>query len=247
MMENFFIHRREEKNLMKIEAVTFDDYFTLRYAQVMQQDIIYPVFDKLKSKIGIEGPFFEWYYVLDNKARQERERNLRETSIIDIILTTFKRINIQHDSLKEIVSGVFNEVITSQKYYWYPGAKETLRYLNQNGYKLGLISNTHWPFRERAREEYASLLDVITLSYEHGFVKPHPAIFQDTLTKMNVKAGQCIHVGDNPIADIEGAKKAGMKTIYIYRKSKQAMKIEADHVIKHLDEVIDIVQGYPKM
>jgi putative hydrolase of the HAD superfamily len=228
---------------MKIEAVTFDDYLTLRYAQVMQQDIIYPVYDKLNSKIGIEGPFFEWYRAIDKKARQERERNYSETSIIDIILTALKRINIQYDSLKKLVSDAFNEVIISQEYYWYPGAKETLRYLNQHGYKLGLISNTHWPFRERAREEYASLFDVITLSYEHGFVKPHPAIFQDTLTKMNAKAGQCIHVGDNPVADIEGAKKIGMKTIHICRESKQATKIEADYVIKHLDEVINIVKG----
>lgn len=230
---------------MKIKAVTFDDYLTLRYAQVMQQDIIYPVFDKLNSKIGIEGPFFEWYYALERKAKQERERNFRETSIIDIILTTLKRINIQHNSLKEFVSRAFDEVLTSQEYYWYPGAKETLRYLNQHGYKLGLISNTHWPFRERAREEYASLFDVITLSYEHGFVKPHPAIFRDTLAKMNVKPGQCIHVGDNLVADIEGAKKIGIKTFYICRKSKQAMKIEADYVIKHLDEVINIVKGNP--
>lgn len=161
---------------MKIMAVTFDDYHTLRYAQVMQQDIIYPIFDILDSKIDIEGPFFEWYNIFDKKAKQERERNYHETSIIDIILLALKRLHVTHDSLKKCVSEAFNEVISSQKIYWYPGAKEVLRYLNQNGYKLGLISNTHWPLPKVTKEEYASLFDEITLSYEHGFVKPHPSI-----------------------------------------------------------------------
>lgn len=51
---------------------------------------------------------------------------------------------------------------------------------------------------------------------------------------MNVIAEQCIHIGDDPIADIQGAGKIGINTIYICRQSKQTKNVEADYIIKNL-------------
>ena len=77
--------------------------------------------------------------------------------------------------------------------------------------------------------------DVITLSYEHGYMKPHPSIFHTTLLKLNVKPEKSLHVGDDPYADVWGAKKAGMKAAYIRRNERDA---EADIVIQRLSELV---------
>jgi len=73
------------------------------------------------------------------------------------------------------------------------------------------------------------------LSYEHGYVKPHPSIFVATLDKLGTNANQCLHVGDDPIADIQGAKSIGMKTAFI---NKREIKTNADIETKQLARLI---------
>jgi FMN phosphatase YigB (HAD superfamily) len=53
--------------------------------------------------------------------------------------------------------------------------------------------------------------------------------------KLNVKPEECLHVGDNPFADVWGAKKAGMKTAHIRRNELDS---EADVIIQRLSELV---------
>ena len=106
--------------------------------------------------------------------------------------------------------------------------------LRSEGYKLGLISNTHWRFLPSLREQFEGFFDVITLSYEHGHVKPHPSIFMSTLEKLKVNPHQSLHVGDAPIADIEGARNIGMKTVFVNRKE---VEMNADIEMKRITEL----------
>ena len=39
---------------------------------------------------------------------------------------------------------------------------------------------------------------------------------------MNVRPENCLHVGDDPVADIEGARSLGIKTVFIKRRDLQA-------------------------
>jgi putative hydrolase of the HAD superfamily len=110
--------------------------------------------------------------------------------------------------------------------------------LRKKGYKLGLISNTHWRVLDPTRRELDRYFDVTTLSYEHGYVKPHPSIFLDTLKKLGVSADCCLHVGDDPIADIEGARKTGIRTAFIKRERKTA---NADICIRRLTDLVGLL------
>ena len=53
--------------------------------------------------------------------------------------------------------------------------------------------------------------------------------------KLDVKPEKCLHVRDDPIADVLGAKKAGMKTAYIRRNGLDA---EADVIVQRLSELV---------
>jgi putative hydrolase of the HAD superfamily len=67
--------------------------------------------------------------------------------------------------------------------------------------------------------------------------KPSPEIFEKALAKLDVTAENAVFVGDTVDADVEGAKSAGMKSIYIERRP-QKESIPPDQTIKSLGELI---------
>jgi putative hydrolase of the HAD superfamily len=54
---------------------------------------------------------------------------------------------------------------------------------------------------------------------EFQLTKPDEKIFKESLKKVGTNANETIFVGDNPIADVEGANKVGMFTVLIDREN----------------------------
>ena len=48
-----------------------------------------------------------------------------------------------------------------------------------------------------------------------GIGKPHPAMFEQALERLELSPDQVIHVGDNPDDDIVGAQKLGIHTVWV--------------------------------
>jgi putative hydrolase of the HAD superfamily len=55
----------------------------------------------------------------------------------------------------------------------------------------------------------------LTFSDEVGIRKPDPAIFHRTLRAAGVPPAEAVHVGDDPVLDVEGARAAGMRVIQV--------------------------------
>jgi FMN phosphatase YigB (HAD superfamily) len=55
--------------------------------------------------------------------------------------------------------------------------------------------------------------EVIVVSGEVGYVKPHPVPFERLLGQLGEDPAACVYVGDNWLADIQGAKAAGMGAV----------------------------------
>ncbi len=80
-------------------------------------------------------------------------------------------------------------------------------------YRLGLLSN--YPdgeaIRQSLRKNKADLLfDAVLVSGDIGLVKPHPEVFRQILRSLDIHPSQCLFVGDNWLADVQGARRAGM-------------------------------------
>ena len=56
--------------------------------------------------------------------------------------------------------------------------------------------------------------DFVVTSAAAGAAKPSPVIFEKALARAEVKASDAVHVGDDPITDIRGAKEAGMRAVW---------------------------------
>jgi putative hydrolase of the HAD superfamily len=97
-----------------------------------------------------------------------------------------------------------------------PGTTELLTDLRAS-YRLGLLSNfTHGPACRRVIAEtgLGAFFDVIIISGEEGYRKPSLILFQKLLEGLGVNGEQAIYVGDDPLPDIYGSRRAGMRPVW---------------------------------
>jgi len=222
--------------IFEVKAVTFDDFLTLRYPVGEKEDIIYPILKALKRQ-GLDvddKEFLKQYFKEDELYHQRLKETLRESLLDDIVMSVLVAFGCKPKNVSGIVKESVDCGLATRKAKWFANAKETLTTLREKGYRLGLISNTHWRISENLRSDFRKFLDVIALSYEHGYAKPHPSIFIATLKELGARANHSLHVGDDPIADIQGARSVGMKTAFITRRE---IKTEADIEIKRLTDL----------
>ena len=100
-----------------------------------------------------------------------------------------------------------------------PDTRNLLRKL-RNRFRVGLLSN--YPGGEAIRRSLIknradALFDAVLVSGDLGLVKPHPAIFRAVTQALGVSPQHCLYVGDNWLADVQGARQAGMITLRFVR------------------------------
>jgi putative hydrolase of the HAD superfamily len=100
------------------------------------------------------------------------------------------------------------------------GAGDVLGGLRKKRYQLGLICNTGRSpgfVLRRLLQNFgiAKRFAAALFSDETIVRKPDPAIFRRALRALAIEPGQAVHVGDNPEADIAGARAAGMQAVWI--------------------------------
>ena len=90
--------------------------------------------------------------------------------------------------------------------------------LKGRGLILGLISNIEKDMTATFSElGLPSWLDVVVTSWDSGFNKPQPEIFQEALKRAGVQPTEAVYVGDQYQVDVIGANQAGMKGILLDR------------------------------
>jgi putative hydrolase of the HAD superfamily len=89
-------------------------------------------------------------------------------------------------------------------------------------YRLGLVSNfTHPAAVEQilGRVGLVGFFDEILISGQLGIRKPHPGVFAELTRRLALAPAEIVFVGDELQADIVGAQKAGMRTVWMtYRQ-----------------------------
>ena len=117
-------------------------------------------------------------------------------------------------------------------------------------YRLSLLSN--YPCGRSIRDGLnkvglADMFEAVVVSADVGYVKPHALPFETLLDKFKESAEDCVYIGDNWLADVQGAKRAGMASIYIsqhlpYEKFEpEDGDFEPDARIEHLSELENIL------
>ena len=128
-----------------------------------------------------------------------------------------------------------------------PGAAEAVRELAARGIALGIISNTgRTPGmvlrRFLDRHDLLRYFRAVSYSDEIGRRKPDGEIFRRTLAKLGPEIGgdpgAIAHIGDNPEADVAGARAMGLRAVHYVTEGRTSSPL-ADLVVTHLAELPD--------
>ena len=140
---------------------------------------------------------------------------------------------------------IYAEWAACHHFILYDDVAPVLRELAGRGLKIGLISNSHRSMT--AFQEHFELHGLIAgaiSSSEHGYLKPHPSIFEAALRLVGVDAGAAVMVGDSLAHDIEGARRAGMHGVLVRRSEPGISHHPEAHdvpVIQSLTELPDLL------
>jgi putative hydrolase of the HAD superfamily len=101
-----------------------------------------------------------------------------------------------------------------------PGVPAALDELGRQDLRLGVVAN--WD--ERLEDVLTAVelrphFAVVVRSSKAGWAKPHPAIFREALRGLGVVANEALHVGDDPVRDVEGARAAGMEALLVHDRT----------------------------
>lgn len=100
----------------------------------------------------------------------------------------------------------------------FPDVKHTLGALRARGVRLMLVSNWHAGLRGFCRAlGLDAYFEVIVSSFEAGYEKPDPRIFAIGCARLGLQPEQVLHIGDNQVDDVEGARAAGLGAVHLER------------------------------
>jgi putative hydrolase of the HAD superfamily len=108
------------------------------------------------------------------------------------------------------------------------GALAALEALKGAGYRLALVSNIMRTPGAILREllgrfRLLGYFEQTTFSDEVGIRKPAAEIFALTLRALGGHAASAVHVGDDPVLDVQGAQAAGMRVIQVTSSSRRSL------------------------
>jgi HAD superfamily hydrolase (TIGR01549 family) len=107
----------------------------------------------------------------------------------------------------------------SENFELFEDALPVLEELRAAELRLGLVSNGIRDLHEFVAHHRLDV-DAIIGSRAHGYVKPHPTIFQAALQQLGAEPAAAVMVGDSLEEDVEGARALGMRAILIDRTDR---------------------------
>jgi putative hydrolase of the HAD superfamily len=125
----------------------------------------------------------------------------------------------------------------------YPESEAVLRHLREMGTKVFAVSN--WDIElAKVLDDigWMGYFDGVIVSAVVGIEKPEGEIFEEALRVSGVSRDRVIHVGNDPITDIEGASRAGLDTVLVDRRGIVEAP-EATFVVSDLNGLPQIVEG----
>jgi putative hydrolase of the HAD superfamily len=85
-------------------------------------------------------------------------------------------------------------------------------------YRLAVLSDADTKFLAGSMERNGLAFDLAVASDEVQVYKPHESFFRHVCARLGIEPSRAVYVGDNPWADIAGARNAGLRAVWINRQ-----------------------------
>ena len=140
---------------------------------------------------------------------------------------------------------IYDEWAACQHFSLYDDVQVTLEQLYEAGVRIGLISNTHRclaAFQSHFKLE--SYITAALSSSDHGYMKPHPSLFEAALKLLDATPTESVMVGDSLNHDIRGARQVGMTGVLIERSAThESEALDGVRVIQTLTQLPEVLRG----
>ncbi|MGQ4808626.1 Phosphoglycolate phosphatase [Candidatus Entotheonellaceae bacterium PAL068K] len=101
----------------------------------------------------------------------------------------------------------------------YPECHQVLHTLRQQGYVIGVISNFDLRLLAILRGlDLMQSVQHVSISALVGWEKPHIEIFRHATRAVAVAPERALHIGDSLLADVQGARQAGLQPLWLQRQ-----------------------------
>ncbi len=166
------------------------------------------------------------------------------TELLDQVLIEQGFSTAPNDAVKAAIERMFS---TSEA-FWHPmpGVHSVLNELDQAGLRLAIVSNASDSANVHRLVDSAGLrsyFDPIVVSAEQRVRKPDEKIFTPVLDTWGIDPENLVMIGDNLAADIEGARRVGMYSIWLTADADTPANRAVQDEIKpdaHADELVDV-------
>lgn len=152
------------------------------------------------------------------------------------------RVGIVDEELVACVSQFFIEE-RRRHHVPFPETERVLNVLSEQ-YRLAMITNGA-PDVQLEKLNIPGLgryFDPVIVSGEIGIGKPAREIFEHAVRRMRLSPATALMIGDNPVNDVQGAQKCGIKAVWVNRTGQACPDgIEPDAEISHLNELLQIL------
>lgn len=197
------IHTEEERPEAWAALARFYSYYGADYApRELQQ-----AFRRMTAErtAGREAP------------RRESHEACPEIEIEEVFLALFRQKGAAAGRELAVHTGQFFRAMTTDRLRLYDGVPALLRTLRQRGGRVYLLSNAQQIFTAHEMQALGltPYFDAVYLSSACGCKKPDPRFFARLLTGQRLKPEKSIMVGNDGLCDIEGARQAGLATLYV--------------------------------
>ena len=154
----------------------------------------------------------------------------------------------------ELTDGELDGFLAAEHAAWAPArlvgahTHALLDSLRARGLLTGLVSNAFDPgwllHKDLADMGLAERLDAAVFSSEVGKRKPHPAVFEATLSRLGVEPAEALFVGDRRYEDMRGAKELGMTTVqaFWFRADADERGLDPDFEAFTAMDVLNVVR-----
>jgi len=200
------------------KAVFFDVDFTLIYPGPAFQGEGYRDFCA-RHGMTVDPALFPAAVNSASGILDEAQSNLYDPQIfVDYTAHIIRHMGGRGPSVTACASEIYREWALCQHFLLYDEVAGALEDLDRRGLRIGLISNSHRCLESfQSHFELEGLIDIAISSSQHGYMKPHPSIFEAALRLAGTQPGETVMVGDSLKQDIAGARRVGMRGVLVRR------------------------------
>jgi putative hydrolase of the HAD superfamily len=237
--------------VMSPEAVTFDLWNTLVHNRNYGEFRI-PALKHILLGHGyvfddevVEGAYLRGFRYSSEVIRTENDRHVEIEEIVGEVL---RLLEVDDSSVFSELVPMYERAVLCDPPVLKEGVFEALDYVRER-YRMGLISVTgvsYGRFIRGIMEDHGILdyFEVLSFSDEVKWVKPSVRLFQSIIVALGVAPEEIVHVGDSMKGDVVGAKRSGMRVIWV--KTKEQPYVEGykpDGVITSLLELPEALRS----